>query len=207
MNEIQVQTPRVFIVHEDASVRESLESLVRGGGWPAESFRDVKDYLARQKTDGPSCLIVDPSTLGRCCAQTQDRIAGDRSHVPVIFVMGRAESLVFVRAMKTGEVEYIAKPYGNDAVLAAVSESIDRSRSALQAREKARAAREGYETLTPREREVMGLVASGLLNKQVGGELGISEVTVKTHRGNVMRKMKARSFADLVHMAAELRAS
>jgi len=207
MNEVQLQSPRVFVVHEDPSVRESIESAIRGGGWPAETFQDLKEYLARRKADGPSCLIVDPSTLGRCCMEVQDRIAGDRSHIPVIFVLGRAETLVFVRAMKTGEIEYIGKPYGDEALLAAVSESIERSRAALQAREKARAAREGYETLTPREREVMGLVASGLLNKQVGGELGISEITVKTHRGNVMRKMKAKSFAHLVHMAAELRAS
>ena len=196
--------PVVLVVDDDISVRESLELLIRSAGWLPETFGSAQEFLARPRVNGPSCLILDVSLPGLDGLELQRRIGAERRDMPIIFITGHGDVPMTVRAMKAGAVEFLTKPYGEEALLAAVRDAIERSRDALRAQEKSRAIRDAYASLTRREREVMGLVVSGRLNKQVGGELGISEITVKTHRSNVMRKMKAGSVAELVNMAAEL---
>ena len=196
-------TPVVFIVDDDLSVRESLQSLVRSAGWQAETFASAKDFLARPRVVTPSCLVLDVQLPDLSGLALQQRVV-DRIDMPIIFITGYTDVPVTVQAMKAGAIEFLTKPYQSDVVLDAIQNAFERSRAALGQQAKMMSIRDHYASLSRREREVMALVVSGLLNKQVGGELGISEITVKAHRGNVMRKMRAESVPDLVRMAASL---
>jgi FixJ family two-component response regulator len=196
-------TPVVFIVDDDISVRESLESLVRTVGWQAETFASAEDFLARQRVAAPSCLVLDVQLPDLSGLDLQKRVR-DRTDMPIIFITGYGDVRTTVQAMKAGAFEFLTKPYRGDDVLAAIENAIKRSRAALGRQAKVMSIQDHYASLSRRERQVMALVVSGRLNKQVGGELGISEITVKAHRGNVMRKMQADSVADLVRMAASL---
>ncbi len=198
-------TPIVFVVDDDISVRESLELLIRCAGWQPETFASAQEFLARPRLLVPSCLVLDVTLPGLNGLDLQKRIAVDRIDMPIIFITGYGDVPTTVQAMKAGAVEFLTKPFGDDVLLSAIRHAIERSRAALGHEAEMQVLRDRYASLTPREREVMALVASGLLNKQVGGKLGISEITVKAHRGQVTRKMKADSIADLVNMAARLR--
>jgi FixJ family two-component response regulator len=198
-------TPIVFVVDDDVSVRESLELLIRCEGWQPEIFASAQEFLSRARVLVPSCLILDVSLPGLNGLDLQKRIASDRIDMPIIFITGHGDIPMSVQAMKAGAVEFLTKPFGDDVLVSAIRNAIELSQAALGREAEIRALRDRYASLSRREREVMALVVSGLLNKQVGGELGISEITVKAHRGKVMRKMKAGSLADLVNMAATLR--
>jgi FixJ family two-component response regulator len=198
-------TPIVFVVDDDVSVRESLELLIRSAGWQPETFASAQEFLSRPRVLAPSCLVLDVTLPDLNGLDLQKRVALDRMDMPIIFITGYGDVPTTVQAMKAGAVEFLTKPFGDDVLLNAIRHAIERSRTALRREAEIRALRDRYASLSRREREVMALVVSGLLNKQVGGELGISEITVKAHRGKVMRKMKAGSLADLVNMAATLR--
>jgi FixJ family two-component response regulator len=198
------RTPIVFIVHDDVSVRESLELMLEGEGWQPETYASARDFLARPRPSVPSCLILDVTLPDVSGLDLQRRVAADRPDMPVIFITGHGDIPTSVRAMKAGAIEFLTKPFGEGAVLDAIRQALERSQSVLEHNAKLKAVRDSYASLTPREREVMVLVASGLPNKQVGGELGISEITVKAHRGHVMRKMQADSLPALVKMVAAL---
>jgi FixJ family two-component response regulator len=198
-------TPIVFVVDDDVSVRESLELLINNGGWHPETFASAKEFLSRPRVLAPSCLILDVALPDLNGLDLQKRIAVDRIDMPIIFITGYGDVSMTVQAMKAGAVEFLTKPFSDDVLLNAIRYAIERSQTALDHEAEIRALQERHALLSRREREVMALVVSGLLNKQVGGELGISEITVKAHRGQVMRKMKAASFADLVNMATRLR--
>jgi FixJ family two-component response regulator len=198
-------TPIVFVVDPDPSVRESLELLVRAAGWRAETFASAQEFLARPRSLVPSCVIMDVTLPDLNGLELQERIASERTDMPIIFLTSNADIAMTVRAMKRGALEFLTKPFDAEALLIVIQQAIKRSEAALGRENQLNALRTWYGSLTQREREVMTLVVSGLQNKQVGGELGISEITVKAHRGNVMRKMKANSFANLVNMAARLR--
>jgi FixJ family two-component response regulator len=197
-------TPIVFVVDDDVSARESLESLIRFAGWQPETFASAQEFLARPRVLGPSCLVLDVALPGLNGLDLQKRIAVDRIDMPIIFITGYGDVPMTVRAMKAGAVEFLTKPFGDDVLLSAIQQAIERSHTALDHEAEIRALRDRYALLSRREREVMALVVSGLMNKQIGGELGISEITVKAHRGKVMRKMEAHSLADLVTVAARL---
>jgi FixJ family two-component response regulator len=197
-------TPIVFVVDDDISVRESLELLIRSEGWQPETFESAQEFLAHPRALVPSCLVLDFSLPGLNGLELQKRVAVERTDMPIIFITGFGDVPMTVQAMKAGAVEFLTKPFGDNVLLSAIRHALDRSQSALGHEAEMQVLRDCYASLTPREREVMALVASGLLNKQVGGELGISEITVKAHRGQVMQKMKADSFADLVKKAARL---
>ncbi|HEX8272444.1 MAG TPA: response regulator [Longimicrobiaceae bacterium] len=197
-------TPMVFIVDDDVSVRESLESLIRFAGWQPETYASAREFLTRRRADVPGCLVLDVSLPDLNGLELQKRIAGDRADLPIIFITGYGDIPTTVRAMKAGAVEFLTKPLDDDALLGAVRSAIERSRAARGRDEERQAVRACHASLTPREREVMELVVAGLSNKQIGRRLGISVITVKAHRGKVMRKMKADSVADLVRMAARL---
>ena len=197
-------TPIVFVVDDDISVRESLELLIRSEGWQPETFESAQEFLAHPRALVPSCLVLDFSLPGLNGLELQKRVAVERTDMPIIFITGFGDVPMTVQAMKAGAAEFLTKPFGDDVLLSAIRHALDRSQSALGHEAEMQVLRDCYASLTPREREVMALVASGLLNKQVGGELGISEITVKAHRGQVMQKMKANSFADLVKKAARL---
>jgi len=196
--------PIVFVVDNDNSVRESLDLLIRCEGWQPETFESPQEFLARPRLLVPSCLVLDISLPGLNALDLQKRIAVERSEMPIVFISGHGDIRTTVQAMKAGAVDFLVKPFSNDVLLRSIRESLERSRVALDREVALRDLRDCYASLTPRERQVMALVVSGLLNKQVGGELGIGETTVKAHRGQVMQKMKANSLADLVKMASSL---
>jgi len=194
----------VFIVDDDISVRESLDLLIRSQSWQPETFESAKEFLDRPRALVPSCLILDVSLPGLNGLELQKRVAVERTEMPIIFITGHGDVPISVEAMKAGAVEFLTKPLSKDVLVSAIRNALDRSRTALTDKAEMQTLRDRYASLTPREREVMTLVISGLLNKQVGGELGICENTVKYHRGQTMQKMKADSLADLVRMAARL---
>jgi FixJ family two-component response regulator len=196
-------TSIVFVVDDDISVRESLELLIKTAGWRPEIFASAQDFLSRQRATVPCCLVLDVTLPGFNGLELQQQLT-ERTDMPIIFITGYGDVPMSVRAMKAGAVEFLTKPFKDDVLLDAIRGAIERSRTALRRESEVQLLRNRYTDLTPREREVMVLVVSGLLNKQVGGELGISEITVKAHRGQVMRKMKADSLPELVTMAARL---
>ena len=198
-------TPIVFIVDDDVSVRESLELLIRCEGWRPETFASAQEFLDYPRVLVPNCLVLDVSLPGLNGLDLQGLVAGERTDMPIIFITGHGNVPMTVQAMKAGAVEFLTKPFNDDVLLTAIRAALERSQVALSLEAEMRVLRERYASLSQRERQVMGLVVSGLLNKQVAGELGISEITVKAHRGKVMQKMKADSIADLVRMAARLR--
>jgi FixJ family two-component response regulator len=197
-------SPVIFVVDDDLSVRESLELLIRSEGWQAETFQSAREFLTRPRPLVPSCLILDLALPDLNGLELQKIIARERAEMPIIFVSGCGDIPVTVRAMKAGAVDFLVKPFANAELLRAIREGLDRSRVVLDHEVELGSLRNCYRSLSPRERQVMARVTSGLLNKQVGAELGISEITVKAHRGQVMRKMKANSLPDLVKMAASL---
>jgi FixJ family two-component response regulator len=196
--------PTVFVVDDDTSIRESLELLIESAGWQPETFGSGPEFLARPRAAGPSCLVLDVvlPDLDGCELQA---LVADRADMPIIFITGHADVPRAVRAMKAGAVDFFTKPWDDDVFVSTIRNAINRSCAALGDAENMRGLRDSYASLSRREREVMALIVAGRLNKQVGGELGISEITVKAHRGSMMRKMKARSLPDLVNMAARLR--
>jgi FixJ family two-component response regulator len=203
MTVIPHDSPVVFVVDDDVSVRESLELLIHSAGWQAETFVSAEAFLERPRIDGPCCLVLDVSLPNLNGLDLQKRIV-DRTDMPIIFITGYGDVPSTVQAMKAGAVEFLTKPFGDDVLRNAMSQAIERSRAALAHQADLRLRRECYASLTPRERETMALVVSGLLNKQIAVELGITEITVKAHRGQVMRKMRVQSLADLVRVAAAL---
>ncbi|WP_132291556.1 response regulator transcription factor [Kribbella sp. VKM Ac-2568] len=196
-------TPVVFVVDDDVSVRESVELLIRSAGWHPETFASAEDFLARSRIDGPSCLVLDVTLPNLNGLDLQKRIT-DRPDMPIIFITGYGDVPTTVRAMKAGAAEFLTKPLADEVLRQAITQAIDRSRAHLAQVVELREIRHRHESLTPRQREIMELVVSGLLNKQIGAELGISEITVKAHRGQVMRKMRVDSLADLVRVATAL---
>lgn len=200
---ISPETAVVFVVDDDVSVRESLELLIRAAGWQSETFASAEDFLERTPIDGPSCLVLDVRLPNLNGLELQRRIV-DRTHIPIIFITGYGDVPTTVRAMKAGAAEFLTKPLADDVLQNAIRQAIERSRTKLAYKAELWALRDLHASLTPRERETMALVVSGLLNKQIAARLGISEITVKAHRGQVMRKMQVDSLADLVRAAAAL---
>src|SRR5580692_11592809 len=197
-------TAIVFVVDDDVSMRESLELLIRCEGWEPQTFASAPEFLARPRALVPSCLVLDISLPGINGLDLQKQVAVERPDMPIIFITGYGDVPKTVQAMKAGAVEFLTKPFSDDVLLSAIRQAVESSESTLGQAAEMRTLRDRYASLTSRERQVMALVVSGLLNKQVGAELGISEITVKAHRGNMMRKMKADSLAQLVTMAATL---
>ena len=193
----------VFVVDDDVSVRESLELLIRTAGWSPETFASAQEFLSHPHPTVPCCLVLDVTLPGLSGLELQEQLA-DRTDMPIIFITGHGDVPMTVQAMKAGAVEFLTKPFDDAVLLDAIRGAIERSRTALREESEMQALRRCYASLTPREREVMELVVLGLLNKQIGGELGISEITVKAHRGQLMRKMKADSLPALVTMASRL---
>lgn len=196
--------PIVFIVDDDVSVRESLELLIKFAGWQPEMFASAEEFLVRPRTATPSCLILDVSLPALNGLELQKLIGADRVDMPIIFITGHGDVPMTVQAMKAGAVEFLTKPFDDEVLLSAIRHAIKRSTAVLDDQAEITALRSSYDSLTPREQEVMRLVVAGMLNKQIGLELRISEITVKAHRGKVMQKMKADSVADLVKTAMKL---
>jgi FixJ family two-component response regulator len=197
--------PIVFVVDNDISVRESLAILIESAGWQSQAFASAAEFLAHPKSATPSCLVLDSILPDLNGLELQERISSERCDIPIIFLSCHADLPTAVKAIKRGALEYFLKPFDSDMLLSTIGSAIKRSELTLRREMELHRLRADYESLSPREREVMAGVASGLLNKEVGTELGISEITVKVHRGSVMRKMKADSFAHLVNMASRLR--
>jgi len=194
----------VFVVDDDISVRESLESLIRFAGWQPQTFASAQEFLSRPRVFVPSCLVLDVTLPDLNGLDLQQRIATDRIDMPIIFITAHGDVPMTVRAMKAGAVEFLTKPYRDEVLLSAIQQAIECSHAALRREAEMRSIRDRYASLSRRERQVMALVVRGLLNRQVGCELGISEITVKVHRGSAMRKMNADSLADLLNIAARL---
>ena len=199
-----LETPRVFVVDDDISMRESLESLIRYAGWQTETFSSAEEFLARPRDEVPSCLVLDYRLPQLDGLALQRQLAANETHVPVIFITYSGDPSMAVQAMKAGALEILSKPFRDDELLSAIRQGIARRQSALLREGEERRLRQCHATLTRREREVMKLVVKGRLNKQIASELSISEITVKAHRGRVMVKMKADSLADLVNMSIRL---
>lgn len=197
--------PIVFVVDDDISVRESVELLIGSEGWQIETFASAQEFLAHPRVSVPSCLVLDVSLPDLNGLELQNLIAADRIDLPIIFITGYGDVPMTVRAMKAGAVEFLTKPFDSEVLLTAIRKAIERSSATLGDEAELQELRDCYASVSSREREVMALVVAGRLNKQIGFELGISEITVKAHRGKVMRKMKADSLADLVRMASRLR--
>jgi FixJ family two-component response regulator len=204
----RTETPRststVFVVDPNRTLCESLERLIRYEGWHAVCFTSGEEFLAHPLEVAPSCLMLDVSLPGLSGLDLQRRAAVDHPHIPIIFLSAEGDIPTAVEAMKAGAVEFLTKPFRDNELLNAVREALERSRFVLAKQAQKQTLQRNYASLSPRERQVMTLVSSGLLNKEVGGELGISEITVKAHRGQVMQKMRANSFADLIKMSAKL---
>jgi len=197
--------PIVFVVDDDVSVREALELMISSAGWKPEIFASAKEFLSRPRANAPSCLVLDVNLPDLNGLDLQMRVADDRIDMPIIFITGYGDVPMTVRAMKAGAIEVLTKPFSDDALVGAIRHAIERSRTILGHEAEIRMLSDRYETLSRREREVMALVVTGLLNKQVAFDLGISEITVKAHRGRVMHKMQAGSLVDLASMATKLR--
>jgi FixJ family two-component response regulator len=197
-------TPIVFVVDDDVSVRESLELLIRSVGMTPECFESAKEFLVRPRPLVASCLLLDVNLPDISGLDLQEQVAADRTDMPIIFITGYGDIPMTVRAMKAGAMEFLTKPFDEEVLLTAVRKAIDASHATLCDEHELRSLRDRYATLSRRELEVMALVVGGLLNKQVAAELNISEITVKAHRGSMMRKMKAGSLPSLVNMAARL---
>jgi FixJ family two-component response regulator len=196
--------PIVFIIHDDVSVRDWLSELVRREGWRPETYASPQEFLAQSRAVVPNCLVLDFSRSGLNSLDLQERLAAERPDMPILFIAEHVDVPTAVKAMKAGAVGFFTKPFQGDLLVSSVGEALDRSRLAIAHHTEVGILRDRYALLTARERQVMALVVSGLLNKQVGGELGISEITVKAHRGQVMQKMKADSLADLVRIDERL---
>jgi len=196
--------PVVFVVDDDVSVRESLELLIRFEGWEPQTFASALEFLACPRALVPSCLVLDISLPGLNGLDLQKQIAVERPDMPIIFITGYGDVPKTVQAMKAGAVEFLTKPFSDDVLLSAIKQAVERSQTELDHAAEMRTLQDRYASLSGRERQVMALVVVGLMNKQVGSDLGISEITVKAHRGKMMHKMKADSLADLVNMAARL---
>ena len=196
--------PVVFVVDDDVSVRESLEPLISSAGWRCETFASAAQFLARPRVAVPSCLVLDVNLPDLNGLDLQQRVAPDRADMPIIFITGYGDVPMTVKAMKAGAVEFLTKPFNDEVLLRAIQIAIDRSTRAIGDEAELSVIREAYASLSRRERDVMALVVAGHLNKRVAAELGISEITVKAHRGRVMRKMRADSLAHLVNIAARL---
>ena len=194
----------VFVVDDDVSVRESVELLIKFAGWQPETFASAKDFLARPRISTPCCLVLDVSLPDLNGLELQKLIASERTDMPIIFITGHGDVPMTVQAMKAGAVEFLTKPFDDEVLLSAIRHALKRSAAVLDDQAEITAMQNTYESLTPREQDVMRLVVAGMLNKQIGLKLGISEITVKAHRGKMMQKMKADSVADLVKTAVKL---